>query len=195
MGEMTVSASVFKQFNKIMILLWRLGLGPLINSRPEEVGRIMVLTTTGRKSGLLRRTPVNYARVNGDVYCLAGFGRKSDWYRNVMANPGVEVWLPDGWWTGYAEEVTDPEERLTMLRQTLKNSGFASETFTAINAHTISDEDLQEKAADWPVTHIRLEQARSGPGGPGDLAWVWPVIAVIMLVRCWLRRRRTRRSR
>ena len=191
MTETTVSPSAFKQFNKLMILLWRLGLGPWINSRPEEIGRIMVLVHTGRKSGLQRRTPVNYARVIGDVYCLAGFGRTSDWYRNVMANPNVEAWLPDGWWAGQAEEITDPEERLIMLRQILANSGFASETFSAINPHQISDEDLRAKTADWPVVHIRLEQPRSGRGGPGDLAWAWPIASAAALVAwLWLRRRR-----
>ena len=63
-------------------------------------GQIMVLTHTGRKSGLRRRTPVNYALVDGEVYCTAGFGQISDWYRNILANPQVEVWLPDGWWAG-----------------------------------------------------------------------------------------------
>jgi hypothetical protein len=50
---------------------------------------------------------VNYAIVDGEVYCTAGFGAVSDWYRNIRTNPEVEVWLPDGWWAGVAEEVTD----------------------------------------------------------------------------------------
>jgi deazaflavin-dependent oxidoreductase (nitroreductase family) len=160
-----------------------------MNKYPDTVGRIMVLTTIGRKSGLKRRTPMNYARMDGDVYCLAGFGKVADWYRNLQTNPSVEVWLPDGWWTGYAEEVTDPEERLLILRQILINSGFAAETFAGLNPHTISDEALQEVAADWPVVRIRLEQTLSGPGGPGDLVWAWPVAGIVLLAWWWMRRR------
>ncbi len=182
--------TTFKCLNKLMILLWRLGLGRWINATPETGGRIMVLTTTGRKSGLKRRAPVNYARLNGDVYCLAGFGQSTHWYRNVMADPAVEVWLPDGWWAGYAEEVTDPEDRLSAVRQVMFNSGFAAEAFEGIDPHTISDETLREKAADWPVIRVRLEQPLSGSGGPGDLAWMWPAAgALVALVWLWRRRR------
>jgi deazaflavin-dependent oxidoreductase (nitroreductase family) len=190
MTQINVTRTTFKQLNKLMLLEWRLGLGPWMNQYPETVGRIMVLTTTGRKSGLKRRTPVNYARMDGDVYCLAGFGKVADWYRNLQANPAVEVWLPDGWWAGHAEEVTDPEERLPILRQVAINSGFAAEAFAGLNPRTISDEALREMAAGWPVIRIRLEQALSGPGGPGDLAWVWPVAGVALLAWLWMRRRR-----
>src|SRR6266542_1045798 len=97
----------FKYFNRFMLLMWRLGWGAWVNAWPDVGGRIMVITTTGRKSGLRRQSPVNYALVGGELYCTAGFGQVSDWYRNIKANPNVEVWLPDGWWSGVAEEVTD----------------------------------------------------------------------------------------
>ena len=87
----------------------------------------MVITHTGRKSGLRRRTPVNYAIINGDIYCAAGFGAVADWYRNLLADPHVEVWLPDGWWAG-SQRCDDlpAEQRLPVLRQVLINSGFAA---------------------------------------------------------------------
>lgn len=191
MTNADVLRTAFKYFNKFMVLFWRLGLGPWINISPSTMGRIMVLTTTGRKSGLKRRTPVNYARINGDVYCLAGFGHVSDWYRNVTAHPEVEVWLPDGWWSGHAEEIIDPETRLSTVRQVLIGSGFAAEAFEDINPHTISDDALREKMADWPVIHIRLEQALSGRGGPGDLVWVWPAAGAALLTLFLLRRWRS----
>lgn len=77
-----------------MVLLWRLGLGKWINARPAVAGRIMVLNHTGRKSGLLRQTPLNYAIIDGEIYCTAGLGETTDWYRNILANPHVEVWTP-----------------------------------------------------------------------------------------------------
>lgn len=83
----------FKILNRFMLLQWRLGLGGFVNFWPAVIGCIMVITHRGRKSGLLRRTPVNYAIVDGDINCTAGFGEVSDGYRNLRADPHVQVWL------------------------------------------------------------------------------------------------------
>ena len=58
---------IFKSFNRFMVLLWRLGLGSWMKW-PELSGAIMVIKHTGRKTGLTRYTPVNYAVVDGDIY-------------------------------------------------------------------------------------------------------------------------------
>jgi deazaflavin-dependent oxidoreductase (nitroreductase family) len=178
----------FKYFNRFMLLLWRLGLGPLVNFWPPVVGRIMVLAHRGRTTGLLRRTPVNYALIDGDIYCVAGFGQNSDWYRNVKANPAVEVWLPDGWWTGTVEEMVDPAVRIPLIRQVLIASGFAAHA-AGINPHQLSDEALQAITADYRLLRIRRSVARTGPGGPADLAWVWQIASLILLLLAFRRRR------
>jgi deazaflavin-dependent oxidoreductase (nitroreductase family) len=179
----------FRYFNKGMLFLWRLGLGRMINMWPAGTGRIMVLTHTGRRSGQRRQNPVNYAILNGDVYCTAGFGAKSDWYRNVRANPQVEVWLPDAWYQGLAEDVTGCAGSTTILRQVLIASGFAARA-EGINPQVISDEELDRATADYRLIRIHLTAPRTGPGGPGDLAWVWPVATFILLLFRPRRRRR-----
>lgn len=179
----------FKQFNKFMLLMWRLGLGQWINIWPEGIGRIMVISTTGRKSGLQRHTPINYAILDGEVYCISGWGKASDWFCNLMTHPEVEIWLPDGWWAGIAEEVTDPANRLSLMRTVAQNSGFAAYAFGGFDPKTITDEKLVEATRDSCVLHIRRTEARTGPGGPGDLAWVWP-LATFMLLPMALRGRR-----
>ena len=123
--EMTESLrQAFKVLNRrLMLPLWRLGLGRWLNAWPAVGGRIMVLVHRGRKSGLQRYTPVNYAQVDGEVYCTAGFGAGSDWYKNIIANPAVEVWLPDGWWAGVAEDITGSLATLRLLRSVLIASG------------------------------------------------------------------------
>jgi deazaflavin-dependent oxidoreductase (nitroreductase family) len=179
---------VFKQFNKGMLLLWRLGLGPWLNAWPDVGGRILVITHTGRVSGLKRRTPLNYAIVDGEVYITAGFGSRSDWYRNLKANPQVEVWLPEGWWRGVVEEINDPQQRLDLLRQVLIGSGVVAPLF-GINPKTLSDRELDEATDTYRLLRIRRLEARTGHGGPGDLAWIWPLATFILLPLAFKRRK------
>jgi deazaflavin-dependent oxidoreductase (nitroreductase family) len=183
----------FKTFNRFMLLMWRLGLGNWLNAWPKVGGRIMVITHTGRKSGTRRQTPVNYAIVDGDIYCTAGFGPGSDWYRNLLANPNVEVWLPEGWWSGTAEDVSDQKERLYLLRQALIASGFAAR-LAGINPLTITDGELDAATTDYRLVRIRRLAARTGRQGPGDLAWVWPLATMVLLPLVLLRRSRNRSS-
>ena len=181
----------FKYFNRFMVAMWRLGLGQWINVWPDVVGQIMVITHTGRKSGLKRQSPVNYAIIDGEVYCTAGFGKGSDWYRNMTVHPQVEIWLPDGWYTGVAEEITDETRRLPLLRSVLVASGFAARA-AGIEPSAISDEALAAVTADYCLMHIRRTAERTGAGGPGELAWVWPLATFVLapLVLLLIRPRR-----
>ncbi|MBN2147123.1 MAG: nitroreductase family deazaflavin-dependent oxidoreductase [Anaerolineales bacterium] len=179
----------FRYFNRFMLLMWRLGLGPWVNFWPQVVGRIMVITHTGRKSGLRRRTPVNYTIVDGDIYCTAGFGSISDWYRNIIANPQVEVWLPEGWWAGEASDVSDVEERLPLLRQVLFASGFAARA-AGIDPVNMSDEELNAATLNYRLVRIHRRTPCTGQNGPSDLAWVWPLATMILLPLALRRRRR-----
>jgi deazaflavin-dependent oxidoreductase (nitroreductase family) len=179
----------FKYFNRFMLLMWRLGLGRWINVWPEVGGRIMVITHTGRKTGVRRRTPVNYTLANGDIYCTAGFGGISDWYRNIVADPQVEVWLPDGWWAGIADEVLDDQIRLPLLRQVLIDSGFAARA-AGLDPMAMSNSELEAATSNYRLIRIRRAAARTGRGGPGDLAWVWPLATFILLPLVLFRRKR-----
>ncbi|MBN2113988.1 MAG: nitroreductase family deazaflavin-dependent oxidoreductase [Acidimicrobiia bacterium] len=175
----------FKHLNRFMVLMFRLGLGPWLQFWPRVTGQILVLVHRGRKSGLLRRTPLNFARADGDIYILAGFGRASDWYRNLRADRQGEVWLPDGWWSVEAEEVSDHPERLRLLRAVLVGSGFAAYAFGV--SPGLPDERLAQITSGYRLVRLRLVGPRTGPGGPGDLAWVWPAALTLRLL---LRRRR-----
>jgi deazaflavin-dependent oxidoreductase (nitroreductase family) len=166
----------FKALNRFMLLMWRLGMGPMLQN--PYVGYIMVLNTTGHRSGLLRRAPVNYVREGDTVYCLPGFGKRTHWYRNLMADPFCQLWLPDGQWAGKAEAVTDEAEKIVYLRRVLVNAGFATWLVEGINPAEMSDDDIRALIADrYPdVMRIQLSNRVSTPNGPGDLAWVWPVL-------------------
>ncbi len=57
-------------------------------------GRLILLYTTGRLTGEIRRTPVRFFEVGDDLVVAAsyrGSPRHPDWYRNVLADPRVWV--------------------------------------------------------------------------------------------------------
>ncbi|OGO26069.1 MAG: hypothetical protein A2136_10430 [Chloroflexi bacterium RBG_16_54_11] len=60
-------------------------------SKSKAAGRVLVLTTVGRKSGQPRSTPLQYEEVEGIYYVASARGIKADWYRNLAACPKVDV--------------------------------------------------------------------------------------------------------
>ncbi len=182
----------FRILNRFMVGLWRLGLGSWVNSWPSVGGRILVLVHRGRKTGATRLTPVNYATVGGDLFCLAGFGSRADWYRNILAQPQIEVWLPNGWWQAVAEDVSDTPRRLSVLRQVIIASGFAGR-LAGLDAQHMTDRALSDATVPYRLVRLRLIGERTGGGGPGSLAWVWPTATFLLLIVLGLRRRSRRR--
>lgn len=169
----------FRYMNHGMLLMWRLGFGAFMGRR-ELSGQIMVLTHTGRVTGAIHRTPVNFAEYDGDLYCAAGFGRRSDWFRNLKAHPSAEVWVPTprlgspvGWWQAQAEEVTGQPDSAERLRDVLIASGFAGYLDGFRSSMPI--EDVRALLPQYPVIRLHRTQALTGPGGPGDLAAAWPI--------------------
>jgi deazaflavin-dependent oxidoreductase (nitroreductase family) len=180
---------IFRSFNKFMLSLWRLGLGGFGNPT-KYGGAVMVIKYKGRKTGLTRYAPVNFAVIDGDVYCMAGFGERTHWYQNILADPEVELWLPNSRWAGIAEAASEVENRVEILRKVLVASGFAGPLFGA-NPRRMTDEQVEELLETYRLVRIRRAAPVTGPGGPGDLAWVWPV-ATFLLLGLLLRPKRRR---
>ena len=93
--------SKMKNIQKIHRFLYAIGLGPIIGKI------ILLLTTTGRKSGKKRVTPLQYEIIGSDYYVGAARGLKADWVRNIQACPRVEIRAGAGRFEGTAEIVTD----------------------------------------------------------------------------------------
>ena len=93
-----------KNIQKIHRVLYAIGLGPLI-------GRIiLLLTTTGRRSGIKQVTPLQYEIIGCDYYLGSARGTKSDWVRNIRSNPHVEVRVGAKYFQGTAVVITDPSK-------------------------------------------------------------------------------------
>jgi len=73
---------------RLPIWLYRAQLGWLLGHR------FLLLTHTGRKSGLPRQTVIEVVRYEKDTktcYVVSGWGEKSDWYQNVRKSPQVGI--------------------------------------------------------------------------------------------------------
>ena len=83
----------------------------------------LLLTTTGRKSGVKRRTALIYGRDNADYVIVASKGGSDEqpaWYLNLQADPEVELQVLDAVLPVVAHTATGEErERLwALMRQT-----------------------------------------------------------------------------
>jgi deazaflavin-dependent oxidoreductase (nitroreductase family) len=162
-----------------MVPMFRLGFGPFVGNSIS--GYIMVLKTVGRRTGKVRYAPVNYAIHKGNVYCMAGGGRISDWYRNMITAREVEAILPAGSVFGAVGEVSDLEERRVVLRKILQNAGFAG-FFTGFNPFTVKDEELMRKTDEMPLLRIHPVGIGNGAFDPGGLAWFWTTVSIILII-------------
>lgn len=93
-------------FYRFPILLYRIGLGWLLGER------FLLLHHTGRKTGLPRQTVLEVVRHDeeSDTYFVAsGWGEKSDWFRNIMQTPKVEIEVGRRHLNAVAERL-EPEE-------------------------------------------------------------------------------------
>ncbi|MCX4762922.1 nitroreductase family deazaflavin-dependent oxidoreductase [Streptomyces sp. NBC_01275] len=86
---------------------------PLLRRLPLQT----VLETTGRVSGLPRRTPVGGRRVGDSFWLVSEFGERSQYVRNIQADARVRVRIRGRWHEGTASLLPDddPVVRLRSL--------------------------------------------------------------------------------
>ena len=130
-----------------------MGLGRFISN--PFTGNIMVLKIRGRKTGKIRYAPVSFARRDEKVYCYQGKETRGQWYLNLLAHPQVEVLLPQGRFSGRAEQLPQGPERLMALRMLLQGSGL-SRSMYGFDPAEAPDEVLEEKTRGIPVISIAL---------------------------------------
>ena len=113
-----VNWRAFRNIQKLHRLLYSIGLGPVIGKV------ILLLTTTGRKSGKKRVTPLQYEKIEGKFFLGSARGTKADWYRNICADGSVEVRVGKRYFRGAAETVTEPERIADFLETRLERHPF-----------------------------------------------------------------------
>ncbi len=179
---------VLRGLNLVVLAMWRLGLGWMLNAIPPLFGRYMVITTTGRRTGRTRRSSVNYVRLGERVYCIAGWSPRSSWYANLLADPRVELWLPGEQRAARAARVTDPAEASLALRRLLQETRTLSRLLAGVDVGALTEETVAALADWWPVVRFELGDRLRGRPRPDDLAWVWVAAAGVLACRRCRRR-------
>lgn len=178
---------------KTPLLVYRLGLGRLM---PPT---LLILTTTGRHSGQPHRAVLETRRHGSKQYIVSLWGRRADWYRNLVDHPLVRVQVAGRDFPACAQPIASPDELWRVLRLFRKSNPLVDailENMTGFHAHA-SPADLRD--AHDRLTGVRLDPAASEDAPPGvrpDLAWVWgallAVLGALITLALWQRRARRR---
>jgi deazaflavin-dependent oxidoreductase (nitroreductase family) len=75
---------------------------------------VLCLEVKGAKSGQVRRTPLLFKEVDGELVMVAsatGRPKHPAWYYNVTANPPVKVYAPGGRTGNYLARTANAQER------------------------------------------------------------------------------------
>jgi deazaflavin-dependent oxidoreductase (nitroreductase family) len=110
--------------NRITTVFQKNVANPLMRLMPFQT----LLETTGRKSGEPRRTPLDGSRVGDQFWFVSEFGDKSQYVKNIQADPAVRVRLKGKWHRGTAHLVPDDDPR-ERLRSLPKFNSFGVRTF------------------------------------------------------------------
>ena len=90
-----------------------------LTSGPFAGRQVLVLTTTGAKTGEKRETPLVYSRDGNDIVIIASMGGAPShpaWYHNLVANPRVTIEV-DGDRIDAIAHVADGDERRRLYDQ------------------------------------------------------------------------------
>ncbi|MBI3751749.1 MAG: nitroreductase family deazaflavin-dependent oxidoreductase [Chloroflexi bacterium] len=158
----------------------RASVAPLLRARlgwllgTPLTGHLMLLRTRGRRTGLLREAPLGYVIRDGAVWCVAGYGVTTPWYRNLVDDHSVEVILPTRRFSALARPVDDEAEWCLAFRALIRS--FAVVGLAVVgDVSGLDDAELFERFHALPVVQItpadgrRLRPGAFDPGGRGWL--------------------------
>ena len=91
-GQEKFGAWLIKRIGAMQVWVYEMSGGRLWNTFLG--GQVAILTTTGRKTGAQRKTPLLYIEAGERVVMAASKGGMSTapfWYHNIRANPTVQI--------------------------------------------------------------------------------------------------------
>jgi deazaflavin-dependent oxidoreductase (nitroreductase family) len=142
---------LLRWFFRAPVVMYRIGLGWLM---PMQV----MLTTVGRKSGQPRRAVVDVLKhdaESGAYYVASAYGGRSDWYRNLEANPAVEVQVRGRRFSARAVTLPTDEAEEMLLDFWRRHRVYVSTMFRLIGLKAGTEEEAREAVRELKVVAIR----------------------------------------
>jgi deazaflavin-dependent oxidoreductase (nitroreductase family) len=117
----------------------------------------MLLTTVGRKSGKKRFSMVDVLLHDEktDTYFIeVGFGKRSDWYRNIQAQPNFEAQAGRRKFLATAEALPREKTADVMIEFVRKRPTYAKLVMKLVNITFTTEEELRRMAAQWMLLAV-----------------------------------------
>ncbi len=157
---------------KAPLFYWRLGMDGLVNRF------LMVMTTTGRKSGRPRRTVIEYHHYDGRTYALAAYGERSQWVKNMQADPHMTLQSSQGTQSVIGRRVTD-DDALRQAFHHMQHDRFLKTWVRLLGVQLNEADFIAHKERFYLVTFDPTDRP-TPPPQPADLLWVWPVAGIAL---------------
>jgi deazaflavin-dependent oxidoreductase (nitroreductase family) len=112
-----------------------------------EGNELLLLTTTGRKSGEPRVSPLVVFRIDGKLLIVAGYGGADvnpAWVHNLRANPRARVEVAAGSFDVVARELDSSERAAVIPKINATTPAFAYANYQSKTARTIPIFELDE---------------------------------------------------
>ena len=179
-----------KEFFRIPLYLYQLGWGPALGWTP-----LLVLTSKGRVSGEARHVAVEFRRHGNKYYVVSGWGKNTDWYKNVMEHPRVTLQVGGEVLDAKVVPVDNPPEALSVLYKFSRNSWIYETLFAQMSSAQAADLNSLAEVVD-EFTVVRLEPTGDEPELPTvelfsepvrQMATICAVIAGIWVLSSLLR--------
>lgn len=172
---------------KSPVIWWRMGLGPVLSHPALGGNRMLALSCWGRKSGKERHTMLSMATANETDYVCSGWGRKSDWVKNIIENPQVTVQVGRRIYAAAARRVADREEYAGVIQAMFETGGDSHfEDWLESYGIEFNEDDMLEKRDRLTIFALDPSDSPGPPQMPADLRWVWGVLAVVLVGVWWL---------
>jgi deazaflavin-dependent oxidoreductase (nitroreductase family) len=162
------NSPILRKLYRAPILLYRLGLGKLFSKY------VMILSTIGRKSGKVRRTPIEYYRSGDIIFAISGFEKTPQWYQNLKAHPYVTLQTNQGTHAMLARRPKSAEEWQAVLDY-VKASPITNMVIPDV-VDNLEDPEVQAQIQEWPVVLFEPTAEPCPEPLPVDLFWAWPLI-------------------
>jgi deazaflavin-dependent oxidoreductase (nitroreductase family) len=123
-----IGSAVIKVMARLNVWLYKLT-GGRLGGRFPSGAPVLLLTTIGRKSGQPRTSPLLYLREGEDLVIVASKGGMSEhplWFKNLEANPEVEVQIGRARSALRARRATDAEKATLWPKLTAMYQSYAS---------------------------------------------------------------------